>query len=532
MRTVAITLGLLVAAAAPAAAVQLEPVADGLTGPTYVTGAPGDDTRLYVTEKDGLIKVVRDGVVQPEPFLDVTDRLDPASEGGLMSMAFPPDHRRTGLFYVFLAVHAPPGFPGNDILVEERRLDACSPDRADPEYVRTVVSVLARQRDNHNGGQLQWGPDGNLWFSVGDGGGHYDVEGDAQNTANGMGKIHRVRPTPGGGHTIPAGNPFAGSSIWAYGLRNPWRFSFDRSTGDLWIGDVGQGGVEPGTGIDRDNIEEVDVLRAADGRSPGANLGWRRFEGDRDYGSGPPPADYVAPVITHDAGATGWNSVTGGYVARDPALEWAGQYVYGDFIAGEIRRAASGDPSTDTATPLSVDGLVSFGEDWSGRLYAVSITEGRVWRFTSDTGANGPALPADPAGGCLPAPNAPRSPVGVATPPAESPPIPLAALPRDDSAPRLSVHVPARQRLRRRSLLVRAACDEPCTVTASGKAGRRTIPPVKRRLARGVRASLRVRLGPLAVAALRRTRTASIVVAATDDAGNVTRRTARVTVVR
>ena len=547
------------ATASPAGAVQLVTVADRLSLPTYVTGAPGDDTRLYVTEKNGRIKIVRDGVVQRDLFLDIGPEIDAVGEGGLLSMAFPPDHRATGLFYVFVTVRPSEGESGNDIVIQERRLDACSPDRADPAYVREVIRVEHRQLDNHNGGQLQWGPDDNLWFSVGDGGGSYDPQNDAQRLDNGMGKIHRVTPVPGGGHTIPADNPFAGSSIWAYGLRNPWRFSFDRANGDLWIGDVGQGGIQPGTGAAFDNIEEIDVARAGDGRLAGANFGWRRYEGDREnQPSAAPLAGYVPPAIALD-GTDGWNSVTGGYVVRDTALEWAGDYVFGDFGSGALSRVASGAPSSVEATTLTVPQLASFGEDWSGRLYAVSFG-GSVSRFVSDTGDNGPVRPAPPTGTCgeepdetaaadetagnpgvEPRPGDAIETLRAAGPVSFDPPaIPdLRSLPTlapaglgDRSGLALSSRIPRRQRLRRRALLVRAACDEPCTLTAAGKAGRRTIRPVQRRLARGVRASLRVRLGPLALAALRRTRTASIVLTATDDAGNVTRRNARVTVVR
>ena len=528
-------------AAAPAGAVKLEPiVTSSLTQPVHVAGAPGDDTRLYVVEKGGRIRIVKGSTVESTPFLDVSARVDTASEAGLLSIAFPPDHRATGLFYVFMNV---PASPGNDIVIEERRLDAGNPDRADPGYARQTMLIPHRQADNHNGGQLQWGPDGNLWISVGDGGPAYDPENDAQSLANGLGKIHRVTPTPGGGHTIPADNPFPGSSIWAYGLRNPWRFSFDRGTGDLWVGDVGQGGVPPSGGANLDNIEEVSVLRAP-ARSPGANLGWRRYEGTRDYGSGPPPPGYLPPVIAIDGGSSGWDAVTGGYVVRDPALEWCGEYVYGDLSGPILRTDAANPAATNQSTSLNVPGLVSFGEDWSGRLYAVSIG-GEILKFTSDAGTNGPALPADPTWDCAAAPGDIEDGDGeqTTTPPTAppeqpAPPVaPFSPAPgvfADRTGPALATRIARRQRLRRRALRVGATCDEPCTLTVVGRVAGLTIRPVRRRLAPGVRASIRPRLGPRALAAVRRSRrpTARLVLRAVDAAGNVTRRTARVTIVR
>ncbi len=555
----------LCAGASPAGAVKLQVVAQGLAEPVHVTGAPGDDTRLYVVEKAGRIKVARGGTVQPQPFLDVSASISAAGEGGLLSMAFPPDHRATGRFYVVFTVAVTGGW---DIVVAERRLSDCSPDVADPAYTREVIRIAHPGASNHFGGQLQWGPDGNLWLSTGDGGGGYDPFENAQNKDSLLGKLLRITPMPGaGGYTVPADNPFVGAAgrdeIWAYGLRNPWRFSFDRQTGDLWIGDVGQGGVRPPDPTIHQNIEEVDVARAAANRLPGANFGWDRFEGDRDFGTGTPaPADHVAPVITHLGGPPlEWSAITGGYVVRDPALEVEGDYVYSDLAHGQIWHADAAAPGTPAATGLAIAPVVSFGEDHSGRVYVVQygFDNGVVYKLTSDTGTNGPALPASPAGGCVPAGggggggdgggggSGGGDGGGGATPTpdvgAPGPGEPALGSLADIRGPLIGSRAPRRQRLSSAAgLLFRASCDEACRVTVRGvlaAGGRRYgLGSAARALGAGQRVSLRVRLGrrarAAARAALRRNRSAvaTLTIRATDAAGNASARTARVQVVR
>jgi hypothetical protein len=226
---------------------------------------------------------------------------------------------------------------------------------------------------NHNGGLVTFGPDKLLYYGVGDGGGADDqhgARGNGQNLNTLLGKILRIRPLPSGGrgYSIPADNPFVGRSgargeIWSYGLRNPWRFSFDRRTGDLTIGDVGQNA-----------IEEIDFASRRAGAGKGVNYGWRPFEGTRRETNEPAPGA-VAPVhqYSHGGGAC---SITGGYVIRDPALKgYAGRYVYGDYCVGEVRtiRLRDGGASGDRRAGPQVDELSSFGEDARGRVYVTSL---------------------------------------------------------------------------------------------------------------------------------------------------------------
>jgi glucose/arabinose dehydrogenase len=331
------------------------------SSPVYVTAPRGDDRRIFVVEQGGTIRVVRGGKRLSRPFLDVRSRIISGGEQGLLSMAFAPDYARTRRFYVNYTDKG-----GLQRIVEYRR-SASSADRALPSSARTVLRYDGVEA-NHNGGLLVFGPDRLLYAGTGDGGGANDqhgARGNAQDLSSLLGKI------------LPASNPFAGRSgarpeIYSYGLRNPWRFSFDRSTGDLAIGDVGQSAVE-----------EIDF--ASKGTASGVNYGWRPLEGNRRNFDEPAPGA-VAPVLelTHSAGNC---SVTGGYVVRDrgvPAL--LGRYVYGDLCKGELRSAklAPGSAAGDAAIPgvAKVDQLSSFGEDAHGRVYAVSLT-GPIYRLAA-----------------------------------------------------------------------------------------------------------------------------------------------------
>ena len=341
------------------------------SSPLYVAQPPADRRRLFVVEQGGKIVVVRDGHVLRAPFLDVSSKVVSGGEQGLLGLAFAPDYPRSGRSYVdYTDVN------GDTRIVEYRR--GSSPDRADPRSAR----VLIRQdqpEPNHNGGQLAFGPDGLLYVGLGDGGGGDDQHGpigNAQNLGTLLGKILRVDPRPSGGrpYGIPADNPFVGragakAAIYAWGLRNPWRFSFDRATGDIAIGDVGQ-----------DHVEEIDFRTRGNAR--GVNFGWRAWEGTRREDPSLRVSGDVKPVLeyTHDRGGC---SVSGGYVIRDrrlPAL--AGRYVYGDFCAGnlftaKLRQSGAGG---NRRVGLHVDALSSFGEDQRGRVYVTSLN-GPVYRL-------------------------------------------------------------------------------------------------------------------------------------------------------
>jgi len=363
------------APARAAAGVRLAKVGS-FSEPLYVTGAPGDTRRLFVVEQGGRIMVVRGGKQLAAPFLDIRALVTSGGEQGLLSVAFPPDYTRSGRFYVYYT-----DLQSNQRVVEYRR---ATRDRARASSARLVLRMNDPE-GNHNGGLLQFGPDGLLYIGTGDGGGGGDqhgTRGNGQSLGTLLGKLLRIDPRRSGGraYRIPASNPFVGRSgarreIYSYGLRNPWRFSFDRATGDLWVGDVGQG-----------DVEEVDF--AANGRGKGANYGWRAFEGSQVFAEGETARGHVKPVIEHSHG-DGWCSITGGYVVRDRNAPQPvrGFYVYGDFCLGRIYRASvskSGRTARTTRVPglPLVPNLASFGQDASGRVHVVSLS-GPVYRLAT-----------------------------------------------------------------------------------------------------------------------------------------------------
>ena len=352
------------AAAAPAAGgVKLVSVGK-FNMPLYVTAPPKDLRRVMVVQQGGRISVVRDGKSLGRPFLDISSRVTAGGEQGLLGLAFAPNYAKSGLFYVY--------FTRRDGKQEVAELRRATSDRANAGSIRSVL-VMDDPEANHNGGQLNFGPDGLLYIGTGDGGGGGDQHGaigNAQNLGSLLGKILRINPRRAGSkaYSVPASNPFVGRAgarreIFSYGLRNPWRFSFDRVAGDLIIGDVGESAVE-----------EIDFTTIAQAR--GGNFGWRVREGDRQF-SDESVDGAIEPVIvrTHDEG---WCSVTGGYVVRDPALpSLRGKYLYGDFCKGIIygaRLSSSGASGNARVAGLpQIAALSSFGEDARGRIYVVSL---------------------------------------------------------------------------------------------------------------------------------------------------------------
>jgi glucose/arabinose dehydrogenase len=337
--------------------------------PTYLT-APRGDSRRFVVERGGRIRIVKGGRTLREPFLDISDGVQTGGESGLLSMAFPSGYESSGYFYVYYTDQQ--GYP----TIAQFTRSQGNPDRADPSSRRIVMRV-PHQRFNHKGGQIQFGPDGLLYAAFGDGGGGGDPDENAQNLGRILGKMVRIAPRASGGYTVPDDNPFVNRSgargeVYAYGLRNPYRFSFDRRTGDLTIGDVGQ-----------DAVEEIDYAPGRSGRPPrgGYNFGWDVFEG-RDRHEGGSARGHLPPVIAHSQDE-GFCSIIGGYVIRDRALGrgWNGRYVYGDYCNSRVRLARLRGGSAPTrGTALRVPGLVSFGEDGRGRVYAVSLN-GPVYRI-------------------------------------------------------------------------------------------------------------------------------------------------------
>lgn len=325
---------------------RLAPVVRGLSAPVFVTQAPGEPKRLYVVEQGGKVKTVVGGRVKAT-FLDVTPLTQGGGEQGLLGFAFAPGYPRTPFVYVNYTARADGATTIARFRVVRGRAVRTS---------RTTLLIVAQPYANHNGGNLAFGPDGRLWIGLGDGGSGGDPENRAQNPATLLGKlftldVRQARPRP---------------VLVAIGLRNPWRYSFDRVTGDLWIGDVGQNA-----------IEEVDVLRA--GTTGLVNFGWDVLEGndkfeDKAFG----PGTRVDPIATypHSEGC----SVTGGYVYRGKTVtSLRGRYVYGDYCEGTVWSlpATGGTPRKE---PFTVQGLVSFGESLAGELYAVS-QQGTIYRI-------------------------------------------------------------------------------------------------------------------------------------------------------
>jgi len=348
--------------------VRLERLGD-FHQPLYVTQPPGDRHHLFVVEQTGRVVVLTDRAPEGRPFLDVSDEVSCCGEQGLLSIAFAPDYRRSGLVYADYTDRA------GDTRVVEYRRSSSDPLTVDPESAR-VVLLMNQPFPNHNGGLLMFGPDRLLYIGLGDGGSEGDPDRRGQDLGTLLGKILRIDPHPSGGHpySVPASNPFvdrpgARPEIYSYGLRNPWRFSFDRRTAALAIGDVGGS-----------QWEEVDLVpRGAGG---GANFGWSAFEGPARFNVDQTAPNAIPPVhaYLHDEGC----SVTGGYVVRDPSLpSLDGRYLYGDFCSGDLRSfpATPGHRARDDRPlGLNVPSLSSFGEDDAGHIYATSLA-GPVYRL-------------------------------------------------------------------------------------------------------------------------------------------------------
>jgi glucose/arabinose dehydrogenase len=330
--------------------VRLEELGD-FEQPVYVTQPPSGDEALFVVEQCGRVVRVEPGG-EAETFLDVSDMITCGGEQGLLSAAFAPDYERSGRFYVNYTAT-----DGTSRTVEYRAGDSGA---ADPESTRELLQI-EDFASNHNGGLLLFGPDDELYLGMGDGGGSGDPERTAQDLSRLLGKLLRIDTDSGD------------AEIAAYGLRNPWRFSFDRETRDLWIGDVGQ-----------DSLEEIDGVTYDRFTGPDAplNFGWSAFEGTQRFNTDQEAPDAIPPVLEYPLGEA--CAVTGGYVVRDPELRSLyGRYLYGDFCEGELRSFTAdpgGEAGDDTALGVQIPSLSSFGEDAAGHLYATSL-EGPVYRL-------------------------------------------------------------------------------------------------------------------------------------------------------
>lgn len=361
----------------PAAfSVSLEPFAEGFDRPVFLAD-PGDGSgRLFVVEQSGTVRILRDGAVDTEPFLDVSGLVTTRnSEQGLLGLAFDPEYADTGEFYV--AYTANTGEGSGDNTLARYRVSADDPDRADPDSAEILLAVQD-PFPNHNGGMVGFGPDGYLYLAMGDGGSGGDPLGNGQNPDALLGKILRLDVSgraDGEPYAIPADNPFVDGGgrpeVWAWGLRNPWRFSFDRETADFWVADVGQNW-----------IEEIDMLPA--GSPGGANFGWNVLEGTACFAvEDCDPSPFVPPVAeyTHEFGC----SVTGGYVYRGPANPaLVGTYLFADYCTGAfwgIGKDAAGEwmLSEPIQTGLNVS---SFAEDGEGNVYVLDLN-GAIYRIAA-----------------------------------------------------------------------------------------------------------------------------------------------------
>ena len=344
------------------------PVVSGLARPLWVGSAVDGSQRLFIEEQRGVVRIFSQGVLQSVPFLDIHQRVgSQGDEQGLLGLAFDPAYLQNGNFFVdYTDLH------GDTVIARYRvSRDANLADAASEE----ILLKIKQPYPNHNGGCLAFGPDGYLYIGMGDGGSQGDPNGNGQSLTTLLGKILRIDVSPPSGYSIPSGNPFANgvggkAEIWAIGLRNPWRFSFDASTGDLYIADVGQ-----------DAWEEIDFLPA--GSPGGLNLGWNYKEGTHPY-KGVPPSSLalVDPVLdySHAEGC----SVIGGFVYRGKALpEFYGVYIYGDNCSGNIWgmfKNAQGGWQSQLLFKTSYS-LSSFGLDEAGELYLTDLKSGKVFRL-------------------------------------------------------------------------------------------------------------------------------------------------------
>lgn len=342
----------------------LSVVASGLNDPLDLQTPPGERARLFVVEQAGRIRIVRNGSLVGTPYLDISDRINSGDERGLLGLAFHPQFAQNGRFFVYYTDRR------GDIHISEFRAASAGADTADPSTERLILFANHQPFANHNGGGLAFGADGFLYIGLGDGGGGGDPQNNAQNLGRVLGKMLRIDVNNGNPYAVPNGNPFVGRpgaapEIWAYGLRNPFRFSLDRATSDLYIGDVGQ-----------NQIEEVDVgLRS---RGGGENYGWPVTEGTQCFrpSSGCNTAGLTLPLTQYNHGLG--CSVTGGYVYRGCRLPgYAGTYFYGDFCTGLVRsfRLVNGQAAEErdwtSALGSSRFSISSFGTDDDGELYVV-----------------------------------------------------------------------------------------------------------------------------------------------------------------
>ncbi len=359
---------------------QLVEVTSGFFKPVYLTHAGDGSSRLFVLEQTGRIHVVTGESTESTPFLDIAalvsqDAAGGYSERGLLGLAFHPNFAENGQFIVHYNDRS------GGTVIARYQVSADNPNVADPNSAE-VIFTHPQPFPNHNGGQIEFGPDGYLYIGLGDGGSAGDPQNNAQNPTSLLGKILRIDVDGEAPYTVPDDNPIAtvnpdlAPEVWAWGLRNPYRFSFDRATGDMYIADVGQG-----------QWEEIDFQPA--GSPGGENYGWRVFEGTHRYSQDADPGNTVPPIVEYDHSQG--CSVTGGYVYRGEALpELQGAYIYGDWCTGQIWASTrSADETWQTVDFMPNTGLQisGFGEDEAGELYVVAYN-GQILRLAGTQSAS------------------------------------------------------------------------------------------------------------------------------------------------
>ena len=349
--------------------------ASGLSGPVQVTNAADGTGRLFIVEQRGVIKIYSRHRIQATPFLDMRSMVSYGGERGLLALAFPSNFEQNHRFYVLFTERGT-----GDVIVGLFKTSTTNRNRAVLSSFRRVLRVGHRTHTNHNGGMLAFGPDGMLYVSIGDGGGAGDTANNAQSLRTRLGKILRIQVSGrlnGHAYLIPPSNPWASSTvyareIWSRGLRNPWRYSFDRLTGDLWIGDVGQ-----------DAWEEVDHATRASGNARAANFGWHVMEGNACYqpSSGCDQTGLTLPIAVYDHGQG--CAIIGGYVYRGAEAILQGAYLFSDVCSGTIWSLDASVAGTQTPVVMASTslGITSFGESESGSLF-ITAQNGRFYQVT------------------------------------------------------------------------------------------------------------------------------------------------------